>query len=188
MQKGPIKIMLLDKSLKTFIEKYDQDVFKYITEYSNRLCSALNSFDTINLEESFKRFTEYMDEMSVYYSTPSDTPKHDVTKVLKNTSKFISECAIVEGSYLNRDIPIYFSTFFECIDQLIVCRNEQHARLLESGQTALAGNIVEFYNEFAEKFVEAVEKSTERFKVVSGYNTDKRLSVGFKKIQDDFIL
>lgn len=149
--------MKIDNAIKVFTEKYDEEAMRYIDELSSEIGLKHHGFGMkgIALQESFDKFSEYLEGYGNYKVKNMNNPNASTQDAIRSaTEKFINESVFHEKKLKYCDSNKFVASYIEGVQHLLGKVDEVKNAMTEAGVDPEAiGDI----NSFTDRFMERVD-------------------------------
>lgn len=175
--------MKIDRCIKDFMEKYDQEAMKSLEDLSTEIGMTNYKIHVFNINEAFDTFKQSL-EIYKGWSNKSLTGSNNVTfeQICENAHSVIDKAVFTECDIEYRELPSFVKSYLEGVqllsDKIDEIRSDM---MLEDASNDEIIKLEEFCDHFIEslnsKFLPIVENAVKG----SGYYTRKNLHTPGKK-------
>lgn len=171
--------MIIDRAIKTFVEKYDREAMSYISEISQNLGLVHNKYTIkgFNITESFDKFQEYIKGYAQYkIENANNAEASPQNVIIESVRNFIDTQIFQEKDMLYNELPAFVEEYVNGVNNLLKTIDEVKEDMMESGvdQNDI-GDVNDFTDSFMIKLHESFDPTMDRILRASGYTTKKNL-------------
>lgn len=165
--------MKLDRLLKDFVERYDEEAIASIEKFSSSPSMRLSrcTLEGFDIDRAIRDFNEYLSEYARYNIEFANSPKKSSHKaIMERTSLFIENDIIVAKDVQYSHIPSFIKRYVEGIQSIQQCEASTTNNLMEHDATIEEiGSVQKITEQFGTKLMESFYRIIDNVLIASGY-------------------
>lgn len=184
--------MIIEKAIREFTEKYNDEMIMSIDKLSKELGYKENGFtmNAVDIKESTDQFKTFIEGYADYQKKNIDNDKAESLEAIKEqTNKFIDKKLFNETKVPYPELPAFVESYINSInDMQAAMENVKYDMMVTGVNQDAIGLVNEFVDIFTEKMQGRFYPIMENVLWASGYKANERLSKDYNRTKAPIFL